>query len=318
MECANGQSIYSGESWTKDTAACVQGEATIPMNEVISMMFESETGKSSQGDLGIVKASVASGMLLPTNCKVCGTSSAFFGEANVLRKYRVQYFRCEKCGFIQTETPYWLEEAYSSAIARQDVGIMQRNLMNCEVASAVLNLLFPNVNSCVDFGAGHGVLVRLMRDRGFNFFWSDLHAANDYARGFERQDGVTFDFLTAFEVLEHLVDPVSGLDELMNLSENVFISTCLVPEPTPQLADWWYYSPTSGQHISFYTEKSLRLLATRFGRHLLSVGAYHLFTKKPQSRLLYRLANRFRIARIVNIMCRRTSLIESDLQKMTQ
>jgi hypothetical protein len=85
--------------------------------------------------------------------------------------------------------------------SRQDVGIMLRNLMNREVASAVLNLLFPKMSSAVDFGAGHGVFVRLMRDRGFNFFWSDLHATNDYARGFEYQEGSTYDFLTAFEVL---------------------------------------------------------------------------------------------------------------------
>jgi hypothetical protein len=265
-----------------------------------------------------VTTQVLRATLSPAKCKVCDAVSLLFGEADVLRKYRVRYFRCEKCGFIQTEAPYWLEEAYASAIASSDVGIMQRNLVNCEVTSAVLNLLFPNVTSCVDFGAGHGVLVRLMRDKGFNFFWSDLHAANDYARGFEREEGATFDFLTAFEVLEHLPEPVSGLAELINLSENVFVSTCLVPEPAPGLADWWYYSPASGQHVSFYTTESLRLLAARFGMYLLSVGPYHLFTRKPQSRVLYRLANRLRIARIVNFMCRRTGLIESDLQRMTR
>jgi Methyltransferase domain len=255
---------------------------------------------------------------LPTNCKVCNGPSVFFGKADVLKRYSVQYFRCDNCGFIQTETPFWLEEAYASAIARQDVGIMHRNLVNCDVTSAVLNLFFPRAAKCVDFGAGHGVFVRLMRDRGFNFFWSDLHAANDYARGFEREMGARFDFLTAFEVLEHLVDPVAGLEELMNLSENVFVSTCLLPTPAPQLNDWWYYVPTSGQHIAFYTEESLRLLATRFGRYLLSVGSYHLFTVKPRNRFAYRLANHLKFARLVNRANNRTSLIDSDFKQMTQ
>jgi hypothetical protein len=253
-----------------------------------------------------------------TCCKVCNGPSAFFGQADVLKKYRAQYFRCERCGFIQTEAPYWLEEAYSSAIACQDVGIMQRNLINCEVTTAVLNLLFRQATSCVDFGAGHGVLVRLMRDRGFDFSWSDPHASNDYARGFESQPGSTFDFLTAFEVLEHLVDPVSGLAELMNLSENVFTSTCIVPEPAPRLDDWWYYVPTTGQHVSFYTKESLHLLARRFGRHLLSFGSYHLFTQKRRNSVLFRLANRVKLARIVNFINQRTSLIENDFEKMTQ
>ena len=91
----------------------------------------------------------------------------FFGQTEVLKKYKVRYFRCEQCGFIQTEQcRTGFEEAYSSAIARQDVGIMQRNLINCEITSAVLNLLYPRVSRAVDFGAGHGILVRLMRDEG--------------------------------------------------------------------------------------------------------------------------------------------------------
>lgn len=255
---------------------------------------------------------------LPVHCKVCDALSALFGTADVLRKYRVQYFRCERCGFIQTEDPYWLEEAYSFAIARQDVGIMQRNLLNCEVTSAILNLLFPGFTKGIDFGGGHGIFVRLMRDRGFSFFWSDMHASNDYARGFEAEQKGSFDFLTSFEVLEHLIDPVRGLEEMMNLSENVFVSTCLVPEPAPQLDGWWYYVPSTGQHVSFYTKESLHILARRFGRSLSSFGPYHLFTRKPQNRLLYYLANRVKCARIINCIYRRTSLIESDFERMTR
>src|ERR1700721_2998341 len=63
-------------------------------------------------------------------CKICEKRSVYFGETEVLRKYCVRYFRCESCGFMQTEAPYWLEEAYSSAIAKQDVGAMERNLYN--------------------------------------------------------------------------------------------------------------------------------------------------------------------------------------------
>lgn len=263
-----------------------------------------------------MEAPVPNASSLTAYCKVCSAPSAIFGEGDLLKKYHVQYFRCERCGFIQTETPYWLEEAYSSAIAAQDVGIMHRNFGNCVVTCAVLNLLFPKMSKAVDFGAGHGILVRMMRDKGFNFFWSDMHATNDYARGFESKEGLSYDFLTAFEVLEHFTDPVADLSKLMNLSENVFVSTVLVPEPTPGILDWWYYLPTTGQHIAFYTTESLRILADRFGRNLLTFGPYHLFTKEPKSSLCYRLALNPGIARIVNRIYRRQSLIDSDYRQM--
>jgi len=252
----------------------------------------------------------------PVTCKICGSSSNPFARTLILRKYDVQYFRCEACGFMQTETPFWLDEAYSTAIARLDVGIMQRNLANRQLTSAVLNLLFPNMSRAVDFGAGHGALVRMMRDRGFNFFWFDLHASNDYARGFEYEEGVKYDFLTAFEVLEHLVDPVAEFSTLMDLSDNVFVSTFLVPKPVPALADWWYYAPLTGQHIAFHTQESLRILANRFGRHLLSHGPYHLFTKEPKSSLRYSMATRLKLARVLNTVYRRPSLIEHDVEQM--
>ncbi len=248
-------------------------------------------------------------------CKICGQPSLLFDETEVLRKYHVQYFRCGACGFVQTEAPYWLNEAYTSAIASQDVGIMHRNLLNRELTSAVLSLLFPNASNAIDFGAGHGVLVRLMRDRGFNFFWYDRHASNDYARGFEYQPSQFYDFLTAFEVLEHLIDPIADLSKIMSVSENVFVSTVLVPQPTPGVADWWYWMPSSGQHISFYTLESLRVLAARFERHLLSSGPYHLFTKTPQSSHLFRIATNLRSARILNLFYKRPTLIESDFQR---
>jgi hypothetical protein len=175
---------------------------------------------------------------LPTCCNICGQLSLPLDKIEVLKKYHVQYFRCGTCGFIQTETPYWLNEAYTSAIASQDVGIMQRNLQNCEVTSAVLNLLFPEASAALDFGGGHGILVRLMRDRGFRFSWFDRHATNDYAHGFEHMEFQFYDFLTAFEVLEHLAEPITDISTVMKLSSNVLVSTCLVPEPTPKLTEW--------------------------------------------------------------------------------
>ena len=58
--------------------------------------------------------------------------------------------------------------------------------------------------------------------------------------------------------------------------------------PLDFLNEWYLFIPTSGQHVSFYTIESLRLLAARFGRILLSAGPYHLFSKTPKNGLAFR------------------------------
>jgi hypothetical protein len=229
-----------------------------------------------------------------------------------MSKFEVTYYRCVNCGFIQTEQPYWLEEAYSEAIASQDVGVMMRNEMNALFTSNLLSLAFGNTSHALDFGGGHGVFVRMMRDRGFNFFWKDLYASNHFARGFEFDPTISYDFVTAFEVLEHFVEPMRELESVMAIADNVFVSTLTVPTPTPQLSDWWYYLPSTGQHVSFYTKEALNHIAAHYNRHLYSNGSYHLFTKQPISPFRFRLAMNAKSARFIKRIDRRTSLVPTD------
>ena len=267
--------------------------------------------EESRSPLGEVSLNESMGS---PQCHICEKRSVLFDESLVLGKYNVRYFRCTSCGFVQTESPCWIEEAYSSAIAKQDTGILSRNLLNRRITTAVLNLLFPGAESALDYGAGHGIFVRLMRDSGFRFSWYDLHAANDYARGFEHKENEVYDLLTSFEVLEHLTYPLVELSNIMSLSPNVFVSTVLMPSPTPKISDWWYYGVNSGQHISFYTSESLHLIARKFRRHLLSHGPYHLFTTEPKSKFLFRLAFERRVSAVLRALRKRPSLMIQDFE----
>ena len=118
-------------------------------------------------------------------CKVCDSVLHPFGSARVLGRHEVRYYRCDACGFVQTEHPYWLDEAYDTALIAADVGVAQRNIELAAVTQVVIQQFFRADGRFLDYGGGYGLFVRLMRDRGFDFRWHDRYAPNLLSRGFE-------------------------------------------------------------------------------------------------------------------------------------
>ncbi len=213
-------------------------------------------------------------------CKVCDGKSRHFAHAQILGKYLIEYFRCPNCEFIQTESPYWINEAYASPIAAGDLGSVNRAVQNSiRTKKLILHFLTAHAKF-VDYGAGYGIFVRMMRDIGFNFHYHDRYCENIFATDHEAHSGTSYELLTAFEVFEHFENPVDSLSELTQWSENIFFSTELVPDHCPKPEEWWYYALDYGQHISFFTKKSLRVLADRFDCTLYSSGNYHFISKR--------------------------------------
>jgi predicted O-linked N-acetylglucosamine transferase (SPINDLY family)/glycosyltransferase involved in cell wall biosynthesis len=214
-------------------------------------------------------------------CKICGATSLAFGQANMLNKYNVDYFQCSQCRFVQTESPYWLKEAYGEAITGSDVGLVHRNLRLAESARLLINQYFSAAASFLDYGGGYGLFVRLMRDRGFDFYWYDKFCQNLLAQGFEGSIDRTYELVTAFELVEHFVDPKTEIQEILQLSDSFLFSTELLPDSNPTPESWWYYAPHEGQHIAIFTERSLQLLAVEFGLNFYTNGrSLHLLTRK--------------------------------------
>lgn len=218
--------------------------------------------------------------------KITGGETEFLFTAKVLAKYDVKYFRCKETGFIQTEDPYWLNEAYQSAIVALDVGLALRNEQLTKVTERILLRYFKDGNKFLDYGGGYGQYVRMMRDRGFNFYLFDEYADNFYARFFDikKEDlgKEKFEAVTAFEVFEHLADPAQSVDELLQYTDTILFSTELVPDQHFGSAnDWWYFVPEIGQHVSFYTLKALQYLAGKHQCNVYSNGTnLHMITRK--------------------------------------
>lgn len=219
--------------------------------------------------------------------KITGGETEKLFTAKILGKYEADYFQCKETGFIQTEDPYWLQEAYQSAIVSLDVGIALRNEQMAIVTERTIARFFKEGNRFLDYGGGYGQFVRIMRDRGFNFFLFDEYAENLYARFFDLKSRTDllkekFEVVTAFEVFEHLINPLESLEELLHYSDTILFSTELVPDQKfTSASDWWYFAPEMGQHVSFYSLRSLRYLAGKMKCDLYSNGQnLHLLTRK--------------------------------------
>lgn len=254
------------------------------------------------------------------NCLICNEKANFIFKGMVLGKYEIQYYQCPHCGLLFTEKPYWIEEAYKDAIVGTDTGIMQRNYSFSVITNTIIARLFNSKNLFVDYGAGYGIFVRMMRDLGYNFRWADKYSDNILAKGFEYKFGEA-DLVTAFELFEHFDNPIGEIEHLLTISHNILISTTLYSKEFdyPQLNDWWYYAPHAGQHITFYSYRTFEFIAKKYNLHYYQLtNNVHLFSEKEISGLNKFLCSNNLFAKIYQLFLwlsnRRNALCEKDME----
>ncbi|TVQ98624.1 MAG: class I SAM-dependent methyltransferase [Desulfovibrionales bacterium] len=227
---------------------------------------------------------ISQGGLQADSCRICTGPVHPHFQAQILGRHQVSYFRCPECGLIQTEPPYWLAEAHGQAVSALDVGLVRRNLDFATRLEAFLTRYFHPGGRFLDYAGGYGLMVRLMRDAGYDFHRHDPYCANIFAQGFDVSElsGQRFELITAFELLEHLETPVSVVKQLLNHTESLMFSTRLQPEPVPtHVDDWWYFWPQTGQHVTFYTRPALQRLADQTRTTLYTDGrGLHLLTRQ--------------------------------------
>jgi len=160
----------------------------------------------------------------------------------------------------------------------------------------------------------------LMRDSGFDFYRYDPLCENLFSEGFEAKSGPRYDLLTAWEVFEHLPSPLEEVEKILSFSHTIFFSTLLLPPSPKPLDEWWYYGLEHGQHVGFYSYRSLQVLAEKFNLRLYySNGTYHLLSNLVINPILVKLTFSRRLGFLRKLLAKQqpVSLLEQDYQKVT-
>lgn len=238
-------------------------------------------------------------------CKICHNPAFPAFNTLILDRFDETLYKCPHCGFLSVDNAHWLNLAYEKAINESDTGIVSRNLYLYKIVTCMATLIFGfgkkamgggynenNEYTLIDFGGGTGLLVRLLRDVGIESLWSDEYCENLFARGFEYNERKKYNLAlgTSFEVFEHLPNPKESIDAMLRICPNLLFSTELLPLDIPIFSGknkWWYYGFEHGQHISFYTQKSLEIIAKSHNLYFISYGNIHCMSEQKINPFLF-------------------------------
>lgn len=226
------------------------------------------------------------------NCKICKHIANPLFTARVMQKYYIRYFRCSYCGYVFTEKPFWLKEAYINPINISDTGILARNQYFKQIVAALIFSHFDKHASFLDYSGGYGIFTRLMRDMGFDYYWDDPMTKNIFAKTFEYHPAMKIELLTAFECFEHFENPILELEKMLKISKNILFSTEIINEGDID-KNWWYFGFDHGQHISFYSENTFNYLAAKYQFNYYNLGGLGLLTEKNLNMYLLKFVRRY-------------------------
>jgi SAM-dependent methyltransferase len=224
-------------------------------------------------------------LVAATACRVCGTPAAKIGcvRGNFTQR-DFELRRCDACGFAfiadpWTDFPAIYDERYYAGRGadplvdyRFELEHPQRSVRRYEWrgVTRLVSGLRGGLDRArwLDFGCGNGGLVRYVRDHSTASAWGfEEGSIADDARRLgipilseaELADrGGEFDVVTAIEVLEHTIDPVSELRRIRKLLRPgglLFLTTGNAAPYRDRLLRWTYVVPEI--HVSFFEPATL-------------------------------------------------------------
>jgi SAM-dependent methyltransferase len=207
-------------------------------------------------------------------CKVCNEPAPLYGVTDFnksceerrgrylpLTGVPVYYHQCDACGLIFTTAfDHWSKADYLQHIYNDDYVLVDPDYIDSRPAgNAAFILDFIKKGHglrCLDYGGGNGKLTSLLRKGGVDgHSWDPMDEERVPPSG-------SFDFISAFEVLEHTPEPLATVQEALGLLNGrgvLLFSTLTIDHVSPRGMDNWYIAPRNG-HITLYTRRSLQTM----------------------------------------------------------
>jgi hypothetical protein len=227
-------------------------------------------------------------------CKICGEQGKFDSQIkSVYSGLDFLIYRCDECVFGWIANPntdferLYDEKYYNGEGADPHVTYsVERNHSSGNYVKKIkeleyhglyktINLLSIDnrLNPHLDFGGGLGGLVNFFGDHGMV---SELYEYG-YAKEVAEKLGVptcttlvpgTYELVTAIEVLEHMLDPVSTLSNLcstIRIGGYLVVTTGNLSKHRGKIADWSYVKTNPDVHISFFSPIALHKILKEMG-----------------------------------------------------
>jgi hypothetical protein len=214
-------------------------------------------------------------MLDSKACRLCAGVLEFRFSKIILASVNVGYYQCKECESLQTEVPHWLSRAYTDRNERFDTGQFIRCLHNAAFLYATVHYSGLEHDLILDYGCGSGLTARICRDVGLNAWGYDSHSVPRLLMGFLKNDLAGASIVNLCEVVEHFDDPKGSFDHIFSASPDVVI--CSTEIYQGQGSNWPYLSPEHGQHVFFYSQRAIEMIAQRYGMGLVSALGYLIF-----------------------------------------
>ena len=201
----------------------------------------------------------------------------------------IYYYLCAQCNFCFAPEMYkWALDEFSQKVYNPGYAEIDPHYKTIrpQVNADNINNIFGDKKSSIkhlDYGGGNGLLSDLLSKWGWDSDSYDPFVNHDI----NIKDLGLFDFITAFEVFEHVPDVNELMFQLNTLIKNdsIIYFTTLVSDGNIEKnkrLNWWYASPRNG-HISIFSKVSLAILAKKYQLNLVSLSSvdHMLFKQVP-------------------------------------